>query len=335
MEKKPKSKSSFPKLESLILECLERLTNDWPKLIGHDVKLEFANYECIQSRQLPSVINSNASLLEIALNGKISGKFYLQFSIRDAIIISGLTLMEDKTEIEKHISEPAMNADYTDAFKEFGNQSCASFDIAFRSHVSEEMHTKFSQFLPPPMNAEKLQEIFPDKEFPDIFVVNSKCSIWDFDKGNFNLLFPLELAEGFFDEAINLSEEAIFSHILVIDDSKTDIAVIKRYLRKSGYHVHACADGTSAFSILQHERINVIILDLNLEGMDGFAICRQIKRNMLLDQIPIIMCSSMATKENVINSIRTGASDFLVKPFKRENLIAKLAKYTAARKGKL
>lgn len=331
MDKKTKPKSSFPKLENLISECLERLINDWPKLIGHDVQLEFVNYECIQSMQLPSIINNSDALLEIALNGKISGKFYIQFSIRDAIIISGLTLMEDKPEIEKHISESMMNADYTDAFKEFGNQSCASFDIVFRSHISEEIHTKFSQFLPPPMNAERLQEIFPEQEIPDIFVVNSKCTLWDFDKGNFRLLFSLELAEGFFDEAINLSEEEIFSHILIIDDSKTDIAVIKRYLRKSGYQVHACADAATAFSILQHERISVIILDIYLKELDGFAICRQIKRNMLLDQIPIIMCSAMATKENVINAIRTGASDFLVKPFKREHLITKLAKYISKR----
>ncbi len=78
------------------------------------------------------------------------------------------------------------------------------------------------------------------------------------------------------------------------------------------------------------KRIDTILLDVNLPGMCGFTLCRELKKNIKLN-IPIIFCSANNTKKDVIKAISFGADDYIIKPFQENALLEKVGKWTKKR----
>lgn len=329
-------KSNFPKFEAFIHECIERLATDWPKIIGQGANLMFNKYDCGPFEKFKTQVHNKCSFLEYEISGEREGKFCVMFMYKDAIIISGSILMEEENEIKKQISSEVMNDDYKDAFKEFGNQTAASFENIYRNHFPEEddNHIRFTQAFFPPIDDERLKKIFSAEDDDEILVANTNCSIWSFDKGDINLTFPAEVAENLFNETVTMSTRKVFAHLLLINRNKSDIFFIKKSLRNSGYFIHICTDADDAIAKLQHEKMDLVLLDTDIgENVDdGLSLCLRIKRNMLLEDMPIIMCSANATKRLVMECVRLGASDFLIKPFNKEQLLSRISRQVKRKK---
>lgn len=330
-------KSNFPKFESMVQECLERLSTDWPKIIGQGTNLIFGNYEINSFEKFKENIHAQTIFLEYEITGERPGKLHLMFSSRDVIIIGSSILMEEEADIKKNISSNNLNEDILDGFNEFGNQTAASFESVYRNHFPEEEdnHIRFKQSIKGPFEPEKLKEIFSVLDDEDeMFISNSSCSIWTFEKGEISLLFTVEVAEAFYSETVSMSTKKAYAHVLVVDTSRKDISFIKKALRNTGLALHICQDGDSAISKLQHEKIDLVLIDANYgeEGEEGLSLCLRIKRNMLLDSIPIIMTAANATKQLVLDCVRIGASDFVVKPYRKDLLIAKFEKKVKRKK---
>ena len=109
--------------------------------------------------------------------------------------------------------------------------------------------------------------------------------------------------------------------ILVVDDEKKILLVIKSYLEKSGFDVSEAYNGKQALA--QFERINpsLIILDLMLPDMSGEEICVSIRRN---SKVPIIMLTAKVNEENIIQGLDMGADDYIIKPFSPKQLVARV-----------
>jgi putative two-component system response regulator len=122
--------------------------------------------------------------------------------------------------------------------------------------------------------------------------------------------------------------------ILVADDEHENRALFVRLLGAEGYEVHTAVDGVAALTALERYRPDVILLDVQMPGVDGFEVCRQVKLNPATRLTPVVMVTGLNHHENRIRGINAGADDFIVKPFDTEELRArvrsliKLKRYT-------
>jgi DNA-binding response OmpR family regulator len=113
-------------------------------------------------------------------------------------------------------------------------------------------------------------------------------------------------------------------YIMVVDDEPSISHMISMYYDKLGCRVKGVHDSSDMFKSLDKERPDIIILDLNLPGMDGFAICEELKKQDRFSSIPIIILSGRADHMDKVTCLDMGADDYVVKPFSPEELNARV-----------
>ena len=109
--------------------------------------------------------------------------------------------------------------------------------------------------------------------------------------------------------------------ILVIDDEPKIVKLARDYLEKSGFRVVTAADGTIALAQARHQRPDLVVLDLNLPGMDGLDVCRALRRE---SNVPIIMLTARIDETDRLIGLELGADDYIVKPFSPRELVARV-----------
>tara|TARA_R110001592_G_scaffold356455_4_gene658403 strand:- start:35578 stop:36261 length:684 start_codon:yes stop_codon:yes gene_type:complete len=111
--------------------------------------------------------------------------------------------------------------------------------------------------------------------------------------------------------------------ILVIEDNKDILANILDYLELRGYIIDCAQDGLSGLHLATTERFDLIILDIMLPGMDGFQVCKRL-RNEARCQTPIIMLTAKDALDDRLEGLKSGADDYLIKPFALSELAARI-----------
>jgi len=109
--------------------------------------------------------------------------------------------------------------------------------------------------------------------------------------------------------------------ILVIDDDPTILDFIGMGLRYEGYQVEAAEDGRSGLELARRRRPDLLILDLMLPGLDGIELCRKLRTE---SDIPIIMLTARGEVDDRVLGLESGADDYLPKPFKFKELLARV-----------
>ena len=112
--------------------------------------------------------------------------------------------------------------------------------------------------------------------------------------------------------------------IAVVDDEEDIVELISYNLKREGFDVRGFCDGESFISSLKSFYPDLVILDLLLPGMDGFEVCRYIRRDERLSRIPIIMLSVKDSEIDKVVGLELGADDYLTKPFSTRELIARV-----------
>ena len=113
--------------------------------------------------------------------------------------------------------------------------------------------------------------------------------------------------------------------ILIVDDSPTERHVLNELLTKAGYDVIASDNGEDAIRKAKHDRPDVILMDIVMPGLNGFQATRAISRDPDTKSIPVIICTSKSQETDRIWGMRQGARSYIVKPIRREELLAKIA----------
>ncbi len=108
--------------------------------------------------------------------------------------------------------------------------------------------------------------------------------------------------------------------ILVIDDEPDFQDIIRQALEPEGYELLQALEGTSGLEMLRRERPDLVVLDLNLPGMDGYAVCREIRADDEFADLPIVMITIRGRDAEIIQGLECGADDYLPKPFKAREL---------------
>jgi len=113
--------------------------------------------------------------------------------------------------------------------------------------------------------------------------------------------------------------------ILCVDDEPSNLALLEAVLVPRGYQTLLAANGVEALAILSYERIDLVMLDVMMAGMDGYEVCRRIKEDERLRGIPVVMITAYTAKKNRIRGIEVGAEEFLSKPFDTAEVLARVA----------
>ena len=315
-----------PRVKELVEHTISKLNTDCTNLIGRSFGISKPSFELITLEDFFSKNKENFFMIRSELEDSYDGHISTIIHIKDAIKIGGALLGYDDNQIKEKISKEVLDEEYTDGIKEFSNQFTGIIDKAFRNKLPKPVHVKLSSCTA--INEGNAKDIFADISVYECIHIESLLFIKGFDAGKFAMFIPAELTEEFYGEL--LQEKT--TNVLVIDDSITDIKIIKKYLSNSEFRVFEAKNSIEGFTLLHKEKIHLILLDLFLEEENGIEICQKIKKTPYTKIIPIIMISAKPTQTSVMEALQAGARDFLVKPFSKSKLLSRVNKFKVKKK---
>ena len=109
--------------------------------------------------------------------------------------------------------------------------------------------------------------------------------------------------------------------ILIVDDEPKIVKLARDYLERSGFRVTTAASGPAALAAARADKPDLIVLDLNLPGMDGLDVCRHLRRE---SDVPIIMLTARVEETDRLIGLELGADDYIIKPFSARELVARV-----------
>ena len=112
--------------------------------------------------------------------------------------------------------------------------------------------------------------------------------------------------------------------ILVVDDDKAIVKILRGYLEQAGYEVLVGYEGQTAVAILRHDKPDLLILDLMLPDQDGYDMTRMIRNDVKLSSMPIIMLTARVEDTDKILGLELGADDYITKPFNAREVVARV-----------
>jgi twitching motility two-component system response regulator PilH len=114
-------------------------------------------------------------------------------------------------------------------------------------------------------------------------------------------------------------------NILVVDDSPTDRQYLTDMLAKSGYKVSSAASAEEALAKVKQAKPDLVLMDIVMPGQNGFQATRTLTTDEATKHIPVIICSTKGQETDKVWGKRQGAKDYIVKPVKQADLLAKIA----------
>ncbi len=120
---------------------------------------------------------------------------------------------------------------------------------------------------------------------------------------------------------LTTDSEAGGGRVLVVEDDAEIAEVLRRSLRKEGYEVRLSGDGIDALDAAEAFVPDLVVLDLGLPRLDGIEVCRRLRAQ---NDVPVLMLTARAETEDRVSGLDSGADDYLVKPFERQELLARI-----------
>ncbi|KAA0683080.1 phosphate regulon transcriptional regulator PhoB [Roseomonas genomospecies 6] len=112
--------------------------------------------------------------------------------------------------------------------------------------------------------------------------------------------------------------------VLVVEDEADIVTLLKYNLEKEGFRVNAASDGEEALLLAGEQTPNIVLLDWMLPLMSGLEVCRQMRRNSKMRDIPIIMLTARGEEADRVRGLNSGADDYITKPFSPTELLARM-----------
>jgi two-component system, sensor histidine kinase and response regulator len=112
--------------------------------------------------------------------------------------------------------------------------------------------------------------------------------------------------------------------ILIVDDNTDNLSVVGNFLNEKNYKIALATDSESALEVLYVNKIDLILLDVMLPGMNGFEFCKVLKANEDTRDIPVIFLTALTETADIVRGFHAGGVDYITKPFKKEELFARV-----------
>jgi two-component system sensor histidine kinase/response regulator len=120
-------------------------------------------------------------------------------------------------------------------------------------------------------------------------------------------------------------KSTITPEILIVDDLPANLKVLGSILESEGYIVRPVRNGKLALDVAEKVMPHLILLDILMPGMDGFEVCRRLKENQKLHEIPVIFISAIDDVENIVKALNSGGIDYITRPFRAEEVKARVS----------
>jgi two-component system, sensor histidine kinase and response regulator len=112
--------------------------------------------------------------------------------------------------------------------------------------------------------------------------------------------------------------------ILLVDDNPQNLQVLGNLLQAEKYEIEFAVNGGAALEWLKNRQFDLILLDINMTGMNGFEVCKRIRSDKTMYEVPIIFLSAESERESILKGFEVGAQDFVIKPFDSRELLARV-----------
>jgi len=119
-------------------------------------------------------------------------------------------------------------------------------------------------------------------------------------------------------------KDQMAGEILIAEDSQTQALLLKKMLQRHGFTVTVAYDGRQGWEALSHVRPILIITDIQMPEVDGYELCRRVKADVTLQEIPVMLLTSLSAPQDIIHGLECGADNFVVKPYEEEFLMARI-----------
>lgn len=120
--------------------------------------------------------------------------------------------------------------------------------------------------------------------------------------------------------------------VLVVDDEAKNLQVVGALLRERGFRVAIAMEGHQALAIAVESQPDAILLDVMMPGMDGLEVCRALRRDIRTAGIPVLFLTARTSEEDVVAGFAAGGVDYVPKPFRPEELIARVTAHAQLRR---
>jgi len=124
-------------------------------------------------------------------------------------------------------------------------------------------------------------------------------------------------------------EQSSTDTILIVDDNHQNLQVLAKILQENNYEIEFATNGEAALVWLKDKKFDLILLDINMPGMNGFEVCRKIRSNPKLKNVPVIFLSADTDRESILKGFDLGAQDYVTKPFDSRELLARVTTHLA------
>lgn len=125
-------------------------------------------------------------------------------------------------------------------------------------------------------------------------------------------------------EPIHTSVQYLTGHVLLVDDEPANNDLLADLLEACGHHVTVATSGGDALQKAAAEPPDVVLLDVMMAGMDGFEVCRRLKRDARTAPIPVLMVTALHERKERLRGIEAGANDYLTKPIDKEDVLLRV-----------
>lgn len=119
--------------------------------------------------------------------------------------------------------------------------------------------------------------------------------------------------------------------ILIVDDNPANLGLLFNYLDSYGFELMVAQDGESGLEKAEYNQPDIILLDALMPGLDGFEVCRRLKNSALTRDIPVIFMTALTGPEDIVKGFAVGAVDYVTKPIRQEELLARVATHLRLR----
>ena len=263
--------------------------------------------------------------------GDAPGQTFIIIPFNDVKIICGHHSIMSTDDIQKTFNND-LTSNEKNVLKEVTAQLNNSMDDALRESFSFNVKTTLRGFdvISWEENADVLNSIFTESGY---LITQAVLKLSGFSEGFLYQFIPVALFKKVLElqkmrKAAKDGGGMTVRRILIVDDEADMRERIKEYLSGQGFEFLEAHDGIEAMQVLIRNKVNLIILDIEMPNLNGLETGKRIKQNPRTKNIPIIMCSTKSNRESVITAVDCGACDFIVKPFDdKDSFQAKILKY--------
>jgi two-component system sensor histidine kinase/response regulator len=118
--------------------------------------------------------------------------------------------------------------------------------------------------------------------------------------------------------------QSLFPAILIVDDNPQNLQVLGKILMENNYKIEFSTSGQAALEWIKTKQFDLILLDINMPGMDGFEVCRRIRANPDMNNVPVIFLSADTERNSILKGFELGAQDYVTKPFDSRELLVRV-----------